>query len=99
MSQEWALDFVHDAVECGRAIQVLSVAKKKIAAWRIEYNDERPHSSLGYKTLKEFATTQAAGFLSVEREARDSNAVPCPSYSPYRLKPKDGKAESCRILA
>ena len=24
-NQEWALDFVHDAVECGRAIQVLSV--------------------------------------------------------------------------
>jgi putative transposase len=25
MNQEWALDFVHDAVECGRAIRVLSV--------------------------------------------------------------------------
>jgi len=24
-NQEWALDFVHDAVECGRAIRVLSV--------------------------------------------------------------------------
>jgi transposase InsO family protein len=24
-------------------------------AWRIEYNEERPHSSLGYRTPKEFA--------------------------------------------
>ncbi len=26
-----------------------------IAAWRTEYNEERPHSSLGYRTPKEFA--------------------------------------------
>ena len=170
-NQEWALDFVHDAVECGRTIRVLSVvdaytreclalevdtsfasrrvtrvldaivaergqpltircdngpeltsrhflawcverkielvhiqpgqptqnariesfhgrlrdecltvswfqnlfdAKKKIAAWKMEYNEERPHSSLGYQTPKEFAAAQAAGFYSVERGARDS---------------------------
>src|SRR5579864_1026449 len=153
-NQEWALDFVHDAVECGRTIRVLSVvdaytreclalevdtsfasrrvtrvleqivtergtpqaircdngpeltsrhflawciekeielvhiqpgrpmqngrvesfngrmreeclnmswfgnlfeAREKIAAWRREYNQERPHSSLGYRTPEEFA--------------------------------------------
>ncbi len=153
-NQEWALDFVHDAVECGRAIRVLSVVDActreclalevdtsfasrrvtrvleqivaergvplaircdngpeltsrhflawcigtkdrvahiqpgrpmqngrvesfrmggcgqclnvswfknctrrggKIAAWRKEYNEERPHSSLGYRTPAEFA--------------------------------------------
>ena len=153
-NQEWALDFVHDAVDCGRAIRVLSVvdaytreclalevdtsfasrrvtrvldaivaergqplaircdngpeltsrhflswceerkiqlihiqpgkpmqnghvesfngrlrdeclnanwfrnlfdARAKIAAWRDEYNGERPHSSLGYRTPNEFA--------------------------------------------
>ena len=169
-NQEWALDFVHDAVECGRTIRVLSVvdaytreclalevdtsfasrrvtrvldaivaergqpqtircdngpeltsrhflawcverkiellhiqpgkptqnarvesfhgrlrdeclsvswfqnlfdARRKIAAWRIEYNEERPHSSLGYQTPKEFAAAQAAGFYTAEREARD----------------------------
>jgi hypothetical protein len=43
---------------------------------------QRPHSSLGYKTPKEFAAAQAAGFYTAEREARDSNAVPCPSRSP-----------------
>jgi len=155
-NQEWALDFVHDSVDCGRAIRVLSVvdaytreclalevdtsfasrrvtrvleqivaergqplaircdngpeltsrhflawcverqielvhiqpgkptqnahvesfhgrlreecltvswfqnlfdARRKIAAWQKEYNEERPHSSLGYRTPKEFATS------------------------------------------
>lgn len=196
-NQEWALDFVHDAVECGRAIRVLSVvdaytreclalevdtsfasrrvtrvldaivaergqpltircdngpeltsrhflawcverqielmhiqpgkptqnarvesfhgrlrdecltvswfqnlfdARRKIAAWRIEYNEERPHSSLGYQTPKEFAAAEAASFYRAEREARDSNAVPCPSRSPIPAQTRDGAAESCRIL-
>ena len=196
-NQEWALDFLHDAVECGRAIRVLSVvdaytreclalevdtsfasrrvtrvldaivaqrgqplaircdngpeltsrhflawcverkielvpiqpgkptqnahiesfhgrlreeclavswfqnlfdARRKIAAWRIEYNEERPHSSLGYKTPNEFAAAQAAGFYTAEREARDSNAVPCPSRSPIPAQTGQGAAESCRIL-
>jgi putative transposase len=160
-NQEWALDFVHDAVECGRAIRVLSVvdaytrecpalevdtsfasrrvtrvldgiiaergipgaircdngpefssrhflawciergieliqiqpgkptqnarvesfhgrlreeclnvnwfqnlfdAKRKIAAWRIEYNEKRPHSSLGYLTPNEFAARETTSY-------------------------------------
>jgi len=195
-NQEWALDFVHDAVECGRTIRVLSVvdaytreclalevdtsfasrrvtraleqiasergvpgsircdngpeltsrhflawcverkiellhiqpgkptqnarvesfngrlrdecltvswfqnlfdARRKIAAWRIEYNEERPHSSLGYKTPSEFAA-QAAGFYTAEREARDSNAIPCPSRSPIPAQTGQGVAGTCRIL-
>src|SRR5229473_4522894 len=186
-NQEWALDFLHDAVECGRAIRVLSVvdaytreclalevdtsfasrrvtrvleaivgergqpmaircdngpeltsrhflawcverqielihiqpgkptqnahvesfhgrlreecltvswfqnlfdARRKIAAWRTEYNEERPHSSLGYRTPKEFAAAQAAGFHTAEREARDSNAVLAPRAPPSRLNPE-----------
>jgi putative transposase len=51
--------------------QNLFDARRKIAAWRIEYNEERPHSSLAYKTPKEFAA-QAAGFYTAERGARDS---------------------------
>ncbi|MEO5923693.1 MAG: integrase core domain-containing protein [Bryobacteraceae bacterium] len=38
-------------------------ARAKIRAWREEYNGERPHSSLGYRTPNEFA---AAGILSYE---------------------------------
>ncbi len=30
-------------------------ARAKITAWRNEYNGERPHSSLGYRTPNEFA--------------------------------------------
>jgi putative transposase len=196
-NQEWALDFVHDAVECGRTIRVLSVvdactreclalevdtsfasrrvtrvldqiitvrgrpetircdngpeltsrhflawcverqielvhiqpgkptqngrvesfngrmreeclnlswfqnlfdARRKIAAWRIEYNEERPHSSLGYKTPKEFAEAQAAGFHTAVREARDSNAIPCPSRSPIPAQTGQGVSGTCRIL-
>ena len=196
-NQEWALDFVHDAVECGRAIRVLSVvdaytreclalevdtsfasrrvtrvleaivtergqplaircdngpeftsrhflawcverqielvhiqpgkptqngrvesfhgrlreeclavswfqnlfdARRKIAAWKTEYNEERPHSSLGYKTPSEFAAAQAADFYTAEREARNSNAAPCPSRSPIPAQTGEGVTETCRIL-
>ncbi|MGE5735895.1 MAG: integrase core domain-containing protein [Acidobacteriota bacterium] len=35
-------------------------ARRKIAGWRIEYNEERPNSSLGYRTPNEFATAMRA---------------------------------------
>jgi putative transposase len=35
----------------------LADAREKIANWRREYNGERPHSSLGYRTPNEFAET------------------------------------------
>jgi len=78
--------------------QNLFDARRKIAAWRKEYNEERPHSSLGYKTPREFAQTQAAGFYTAVREERDSNAVPFPSPSSIPAQTQDGAAETCRIL-
>ncbi len=36
-------------------------ARWKIAAWRKEYNQERPHSSLGYRTPDEFAREVGGG--------------------------------------
>jgi putative transposase len=169
-NQEWALDFVHDAVECGRTIRVLSVvdaytreclalevdtsfasrrvtrvldaivakrgqplrqrsgvdqsafsgvvhraadrvdtnsarktdaesacrelswtlaeeclavswfqnlfdARRKIAAWQKEYNEERPHSSLGYRTPKEFATSLTAAEAGSTLLAAPSSAA------------------------
>lgn len=43
--------------ECLNAswFQNLFDARRKIAAWREEYNDERPHSSLGYLAPAAFA--------------------------------------------
>ena len=35
----------------------LNDAKRKIEQWRNEYNSERPHSSLGYRTPEEYAKT------------------------------------------
>jgi len=35
----------------------LADAKRKIESWRVEYNGERPHSSLAYRTPAEFAKT------------------------------------------
>lgn len=45
--------------ECLNAswFQNLMDARSKIRAWREEYNDERPHSSLGGRTPNEFAAT------------------------------------------
>jgi putative transposase len=37
----------------------LNDARRKIEEWRRDYNQERPHSSLGYRTPTSFAHTQA----------------------------------------
>jgi putative transposase len=78
--------------------QNLFDARRKIAAWRKEYNEERPHSSLGYLTPKEFAAAQAAGFYTAVREERDSNALPFPSRSSIPAQTGQRAEESCRIL-
>jgi putative transposase len=195
-NQEWALDFLHDAVDCGRAIRVLSVvdaytreclalevdtsfasrrvtrvldeivaergrpqaircdngpeltsrhflawcverqielvhiqpgkptqnarvesfhgrlreeclsvswfqnlfdARRKIAAWRTEYNEERPHSSLGYKTPKEFAAAEAAAFYSAERGARNSNGRCYETH--WEIDSKDAKMAASEVVA
>jgi hypothetical protein len=37
--------------------QINAVARRKIALWGREYNHERPHSALGYRTPAEAAQT------------------------------------------
>lgn len=39
----------------------MSHARQTIEAWRIDYNTERPHSSLGWLTPQQFAEAHAAG--------------------------------------
>ena len=38
----------------------LADARRKLEAWRLDYNGARPHSSLGYRTPLEFARQRAA---------------------------------------
>jgi hypothetical protein len=67
--------------------QNLFDARRKIAAWRKEYNEERPHSSLGYRTPKEFAAAQAADFYTAERGQGTQTPSLAPRAPPSRLKP------------
>ena len=48
--------------ECLNVLQLLSLAdaKSKIEAWRIDYNHQRPHGSLGHVTPNEFASQRQA---------------------------------------
>ena len=39
-------------------------ARRKISAWKLEYNSRRPHSSLAYRTPDEFARQWKAASLS-----------------------------------
>src|ERR1019366_2825114 len=41
--------------------QNLFDARRKIAIWRKDYNEERPHSSLNYRTPAEFAAEMSYG--------------------------------------
>jgi hypothetical protein len=77
-------------------VQNLFDARRKIAAWRIEYNEQRPHSSLGYQTPKEFAT-QAASFYKAELGQEASNPGPFPQ-TPIPAQTRDGAKEFCRML-
>jgi putative transposase len=54
----------------------LAHARNIIEAWRIEYNTERPHSSLGNRTPQEFATSQANKEEERVFLPADSNAIP-----------------------
>jgi putative transposase len=42
----------------------LADAREKIAQWKQDYNEQRPHSSLQYRTPVEFAAQSAASFYT-----------------------------------
>jgi putative transposase len=53
----------------------LAHARSVIEAWRIEYNTERPHGSLGNLTPQEFATSRANQTGESVSLPADSNAI------------------------
>jgi putative transposase len=56
----------------------LADARRKIAQWKQDYNEARPHSSLQYRTPVEFAAQSAASFYSEGVGQEASNAGPLP---------------------
>ncbi len=81
----------------------LADARSKIEEWRIQYNRERPHSSLGNLTPEEFAAqASTAGSAALARTARPAQellaiAVPCatasdpePDSFSVTLRPSEG---------
>jgi len=51
-------------------------ARKQIAAWKRDYNEQRPHSSLQYQTPAEFAkSVSSPSTLLHNRRADDLNAT------------------------
>jgi hypothetical protein len=56
-------------------------ARRRIAAWRMEYNEKRPHSALGYRTPREFAISTVAWAAS-----------PSSSSDSAGLRPPQGQA-------
>ena len=60
-------------------------ARRKIAAWRDEYNQDRPHSSLGYQTPEAFARQAAA--------LRSPTAPCAPLLGPGSVPPASTGAE------
>ena len=50
-------------------------ARQKIAAWRVEYNEERPHSALGYQTPAAFARQLSLASSGVARSATPDEAA------------------------
>ena len=55
----------------------LNDARRKIETWRQEYNGERPHSSLDYRTPEEFAKicSELTSRMAATRPDRPSAAV------------------------
>ena len=56
----------------------LADAREKIARWKQDYNEERPHSSLQYRTPMEFAAQSAVIFYTAGVGKGVSNADPLP---------------------
>jgi putative transposase len=74
-------------------------ARRKIAAWQKEYNEERPHSSLGYLTPQEFALkarTESCG--KDGGPAASENAFGVSHFPTAPATAGDQVEQGCRII-
>jgi len=65
----------------------LADAREKIAEWKQDYNQARPHSALGYRTPEEFAQAAAAGGCGIRHRGNWSPILPAtPPYMRVRIR-------------
>ena len=76
--------------------QKLFEARRKIATWRKEYNEERPHSSLGYLTPNEFAELSCG--KGGDKTALEKASACASGFSHFPTAPAAASTdEVCRI--
>ena len=77
-------------------------ARSKIAAWREEYNRERPHSSLGYLTPEQFAllaTAASTAGRSIAEAAGQGTLIASPlPHAPIPAHHQANCTADCHIL-
>ena len=65
-------------------------ARRKIAAWRVEYNQERPHSSLGYRTPAAFAAAVRSEQSGQTGCGKDGGCAPLENAARFPLSHSHG---------
>ena len=74
--------------------QNLFDARRKISAWKKEYNEERPHSSLGYKTPNQFAREHEAKDFYTAGVGQEDSKPGCYETITWFPQPIDGTMPS-----
>ncbi len=72
-------------------------ARRKIAAWRKEYNEESAQQP-GIQDPERVRSGAGSRLLHSCARGKGFNAIPCPSRSPIGAQTGQGVAETCRIL-
>ena len=70
---------LRDELLRGNQFSNLAEAEALGREWQVDYNEQRPHSALGYRTPAEFAATCAASVRAT--------AAPSPSLPQHTLDP------------
>lgn len=68
-------------------------ARRKIKAWRVEYNQQRPHSSLGYRTPEEFARV----WKNAASPSRQADTAPPPLCQGQALRAPAAALTECQL--